>query len=672
MLYARVFLPTELAGDDNSIHLAEIAGIADALRAFDWNLWNASGNLGFPSAFYYQSLPQLTVALLHLATFSKVSLLFCYKLVVLLCLAGPPVTTAWALYRAERPLAEVFAAGVALLLVGGKSRWGIGADSLFSTGIFTQTFAFLFFGPALILGDRYLVTGRGLGLALALALATGLSHPFLGIVLGLYLVVRVVPLGELRAQLPRLVLFGVLLVAASAALWLPILVDYDSFGGFPARVRFEEGVPPAMFLPSILRFEIVTILGTKIPFVMARGELVDLSGLPILTLLGLGGLFVPAARRYAIWSVVSMALIMIGPSLGKTEDDLLPMIRLMAPLQWSHAVAAGITGLYATRSLAAWVTRRLQRARTTRARVPIIAGTLVLTLIVLGEVPTRVATLFRRPEVASHVRVAREELDTMLVHLAHQPRARVQVGTRLGTGNHFWAYLPYAYERFPAIASWGGAALQSSNNFVYLREDIDPAITAQLFDAPYVFMRPTFQNPIPPTAQVLASYQGYQLLKLPTAGFVSGVSILGTLPKHRFDRRKANLMWLRTNDARNGRHYEYAGSQLAHNAARLQLLRTEEMPSRYRLTMDVAQRGTAAVRITYHPRWRGTLDGQPLRLGRVSPDLIAFEVPEGTHTVELRFVRPSWHFLLYFASAMLLVGAFVWERRARRKNEATT
>ncbi len=641
-LYARIFQPGELLGDDLSIHLAEMASMARSLRALDFHLWNPSGNLGFPSAYYYQSLPQLTVVVLHLVTFGQVALLTCFKAVLLASLVGPAVTTAWAWRRAERPLAEALAIGAVLLLLGGKSRWGYGSDSLFITGIFTQTFAFLFFGPAVILGERFLATGKGLGASVGFGLLTGLSHPFLGVVLGFYYVLRRYQRKELGAQLGRLVLLGALLVVASSALWLPILVDYDSFGGFPSRVAFEEGVPPKLFLPSLW-----------------KGELVDLNRVPLLTLAGLLGLFVAPARRYTILSIVSAVLIMAGPSIGKTKDDLLPMIRLLAPLEWCHAVSAGVTVVVA----AAWCRRVLAR----RQRWILDGGMLLLAVLALVEGLPRVRTLAARPDVATNAKVARVELDALLPVLGKQPRARLQVSTKLGTGNHYWAYLPSVYQQVPAVAVWGGAALQSSPNFVYVREELEPAEVADLFDAPYLFLRTAGRGPLP-GAEMIAQTGNYALQRLPSRGLLIGASIVGTLPADRFERRRANLLWLRSPDARAGRHYEYVGSTLGHNAATFSTVSIEDLPSRYRFVVDVSAAGTVAARISYHPRWRATLDGAPLRLGRVSPDVLAFEVPEGRHTIELRFVRPVWHALLYLVSLLLVVGVAVVERRraARR------
>ena len=43
------------------------------------------------------------------------------------------------------------------------------------------------------------------------------------------------------AEVPRLIVLGVAMLLAAMPVWLPLLVDYDGFGGFPHRVNDEVG-----------------------------------------------------------------------------------------------------------------------------------------------------------------------------------------------------------------------------------------------------------------------------------------------------------------------------------------------------------------------------------------------------------------------------------------------
>ena len=53
--------------------------------------------------------------------------------------------------------------------------------------------------------------------------------------------------GGWRAGARRLaILLGAVLLGSSF-FWLPVLVDYEAFGGFPARVASEVGIRPLPF-----------------------------------------------------------------------------------------------------------------------------------------------------------------------------------------------------------------------------------------------------------------------------------------------------------------------------------------------------------------------------------------------------------------------------------------
>src|SRR5262249_3507088 len=128
----------------------------------------------------------------------------------------------------------------------------------------------------------------------------------------------------------RLAALGALLLVGSAPAWLPVLADYAGFGGFPARVKGEDG-PGFRLLWSWL----------------AGGCLVGAWAGPIISALALAA--VPAAfalhrRPYLAWlAIATLALgfvLGVGRSL-KTEDDLFPAIRVLGPLQVTGALVVG-------------------------------------------------------------------------------------------------------------------------------------------------------------------------------------------------------------------------------------------------------------------------------------------------------------------------------------------
>src|SRR5439155_5186563 len=268
-----LFAPGEPFGDDLSIHFAESAQLVRAFAARDFSLWNFSANLGFPSGYYYQVLPQAIPALAKLVLGDSITLLLLFKICISLPVYLLPVSCYLALIALELPRPAALGGATAAGLVFGFSTWGLGIDSLFTTGLYTQAWGMLFYPLAVAYGSRFLASGNHLGIATLLVLLTGLCHPFIGFCL--VFVVPIVPWWRqgARTGLARIGILAVGALAASAFFWLPILVHYDSFGGFPARLSSESGLAPQKLLTLLL-----------------AGKVLDNGRLPILT-----ALLVPAA-----------------------------------------------------------------------------------------------------------------------------------------------------------------------------------------------------------------------------------------------------------------------------------------------------------------------------------------------------------------------------------------
>jgi hypothetical protein len=86
----------------------------------------------------------------------------------------------------------------------------------------------------------------------------------------------------------------------------------------------------------------------------------------------------------------------------------------------------------------------------------------------------------------------------------------------------------------------------------------------------------------------------------------------------------------------------------------------------------ILQRPAAVVlKMSYHPRWRATIDGAEVDTFVVAPGYLAVAVPAGTHAVELTYRAISgretaaWWGLAVVALAALAVCDLVSRRRAR-------
>jgi len=636
VLLAPLFRPGEPLGDDLSIHFSECAQLARALRGGDLAWWNPGGNLGFPSGYYYQVVPQLVPALVKLAL-PPVPLLVLFKLGIALPLLLTPLTCYRALRVAGVDAARALGGAMAVSCVLGASQWGLGADSMFVTGLYTQAWAILFYPLALAYGARYLGEGTGVGRAAGYAVLAGLCHPFIAFCLAPALALT--PwwrAGVARAALRAGILLAAVL-AATAFFWLPILVHHDSFGGFPARLASESGIAPARFAGWLL-----------------RARFLDEARVPVLTLGVLGACVLAWWRRGVLALLLAQGalfglLVMVGPLVGKVKDDLIAAVRFLAPMQLAWAAAAGMA--WVDGGGLAW--RRLARTRRPGLRWSALAGGMVALAIVLG---TAVGSQWDREQTARDFkRPHREELGELMTVLGERPRGRMLGGREWGTGSHWWLYLPFAYQAVPPLRVWGGAPLQSSPNFVYLREDRKIFQHARLYGLRYALTGKGFKR-IWPEGQVTAATANYQLMEVAGQSFLfapvrTGARIAAA------GRRAEVKRWLASPAAAAGEHLQIGGPAGAPAGPPAALVLSErEGLSRYDAEVAAATPTRFALRVSFHPQWRAWIDGVRAPVVRLSPDILAVDVPAGRHRLAFVFTRPWWTWVLMAATLLGFAG----------------
>ena len=617
-----LFVGKEPFGEDLSIHLLEIQRIAEALRHGDPNLWNTSANLGFPSGYYYQILPQLVPAVLFVVFAGHVSLVFWFKFALTVPFLLLPASTYYALRQTKLDEVHCFGAATAVGFVFGASPWGLGADSLFTTGLYTQAWAMIVYPLALVFVDRYVTSGTGFLEASVTALFCGLCHPFVAFSLAVPVLVRAV--WQRPFPLARLCWLLVGILGMSAFFWLPILVHYDSFGAFPARNLGEHGIRARAFFEMLF-----------------RGEFLDVGRLPVLTFLFAIGLLVrriagPTGTWLSIQAVVFGALIVLGTtSFGRIGDDLLPAIRFLAPMQFAMACVAGIA--------AAHFVRRGYRLRARGARwAALLASTAFFVYVAAksgGVMRERVRTADALPSIH------RGELDAVVEFLRHSPPGRVLGADVFGTGSHWWMYLPPTYAgQMSAIVAFGGAAFQSSANFVSVRKLT--STNARFFNLRYVLAMSDRAMPWKGARSIFQS-QNVTVYEVPNGGSFVPVSVVRSAPVERVARRKATAEWLLSGESGKNEVYAIGWSTEATDTANTRVVSENEAPSRFSAAIEVTESpAVVALTQTYHPAWRVTIDGAPATLRRVTPDFPAVVVPVGSHAVVFRFVRPWWTFVL--------------------------
>lgn len=661
--YAGVFRG-EPGGDDLTFHLGEIRRLADCFAAGDFDLWNTSANAGYASAYYYQVLPLAVPA--AFAALTGTGVLFWFQL----CIFAGLVLVPLAGYRGMRLLgatrwAAVAAATAVAFTISG-SKWGHGSEGTFFVGLYTQTWAFAAFPLALGHAVRWLLRGEKLAPAIGWGTFVGLCHPFAGVALGVAVAAgaiadAVTPIlarglrrlggqgvadvldrldvqprrheeaealsgGErsLGLRLLRLTLLGAALLVASASAWVPVIVDYAGFGGFPHRVEGEDGYG---FL--------------KLVHWYALGGLLDSGRVQALTW-SLPLVLVLARARYLRWlwgaAIAYAFLLSIGPHL-KTQDDLLPAVRFLGGLQIALGLGIG-AGLIAVGSwMHAVLSSRFGEKVAQRAVVATAIGLLA------GVVGWGAAVHASRVYPASIVRnTHRGEMAQVIDALSKQPPGRKQA--HKGATNHWWNLLPFVYAERPALLQMGGGGLQSSPNYDFLWTSRDPLRNAWLYDAPYLVFGKDAAKSMP-AGETIFRTERYEVRKVPSPGLVSPVQVMGTLPPGRKPAHQAALRWLSTGQGMKDQMLAYDGSGGAGPPPKAKVtnvrrqLSPGDLPD---ITADVTAEAPSTIvfRESWHPRWTGLVDGQVVPVRRLTPSFAALDVPAGQHAVALRFDRPWW------------------------------
>jgi hypothetical protein len=765
LIYAGVFRG-EVAGDDLTFHMAESARIADCLRVGDFDFWNPNANAGFASAYYYQVVPQLASAI-PAAVFGHH--LFFFQLSVFLPLVLAPA----AAYRGVRLMgATPWQAVIAALVIGfinGESRWGTGNAGTFHVGLYTQTWALAAFPMALGHAVRWATEARGLAAAIVWGAFVTLCHPFAGVSLAVALVAGMLAqlamrgvdavlrwigptligdpargtfhalcaaIGERWRDLPprpwlfelgRLAILGVCLAITWMPIWLPLICDYEGFGGFPHRVPDEVG--PG-FGPLLRWFTRGSIFD--------HGRAIVLTGaLPIVLLLArsrfLRWLWAPAVV-YAFW-------LGIGPHLGKTDDDLIPPVRFLGAMQVVLGLGIGVGFLWICKQIWEAVEGSLT-ARAGQVLLMIVAAGAVLLLeytimtappqagwlvilqrasggwlsisdailvavvaVAVGGVAaewglwnvlrsqyamrTAIAAIAAALTVllvlpggralASRVHVLSDfegshgdELHTITWLLRSQPPGRKQVGA--GAENHWWNLLSYEYGRRPSLLMMGGGGLQASPNYDFLWTVKDFTKNAWVYDAPILVFEKSNVAKMPKGPTLFETLH-YRAIRLPSPGVVSPVQVTGTLPAGRKPAHAAAITWFKTDEPRKDRVLAYPGSGAPGPAPQGTVRRSFRQdspggaPDIY-AEVDATAPTTFVARESWHPRWHAYLDGHEVPIRRVTPNFPAVDVPSGRHILTFRFERPWWMHASWLP--LPLISLLAWQLTRRRRSRSAS
>ena len=486
-----------------------------------------------------------------------------------------------------------------------------------------------------------------------------------------------------RDEMIRTLILGAGMIIAWSAVWVPLVFDYNGFGGFPHRVGGEEG-------PGFLELGHWYRIGALLDWASHLRFAVFTWSLPFLILFARDKLLRwlwPPALFYAL-------LLGAGPHMGKIGDDLFPAVRTLGAMQVVLGLGIGACAVIVGRML--WNTEweRVAGLPSYGVRTAIAALTAAIAMFVVipgwRALDERVRVLGNIPTLH------RDELFEITRLLQQQPPGRKQVGP--GAENHWWNLLTYVYGRIPATLQMGGGGLQASPNYDFMWTNHDYVKVAWVYDAPYLVFAKSGESKMP-IGETIGQTENYEIRKLPAPGLVSPVQVLAPLPpgyRNKDGGHQMALEWytgrptfetkrwleqfgvvLAGDEPMKDRVLSYAGYEGLMSPPDGKMLRAWHQDSPGDEAdivgeVEAKQPTTFVIRESWHPRWHAYIDGNEAPVRRVTPDFPAVDVPVGKHTIELRFERPWWAQLAWFMWPITALLGWLLNRWLQRRDASRT
>jgi hypothetical protein len=666
--------------NDGTFHAAYVRWAADRISQghspFD-GLFTPLG-LGFPIFHHYQVLPHI----LSGAAGTVIGADTAYRWALYLLLALWPI----AIYASARLFgfarSAAACAGVVSPFLMSLPGYGLEQGSFLwrGYGMWSLLWGMWFFPFALALAWRALDQRRSLALAALLLAATITSHALTGY-LALVVVVAFafVASGPWRKRVARAVLIVAGALAASAWLLVPTLRD---------RAWTRNSLPSGTFWTD--SYGAKKVLGW-----LVRGELLDHGRWPVVTVLAAVGLAVTIweartsrlSRALLALTVVSLVLFFGRPTLGPLVNllpiqDELFLPRMIVGVHLGAILLAGV-GLAALGRGVVTLVRRLPR---TVHPMVIGTGALVGIVLVLAPAWTQLrdyddtdATWISQQHQAD----ATQGADfAALVELARAGGGRIYAGLPTNWGAQFLiGYVPAVEQltnldadgigftgRVPALTE------PSEGRF----DDTNPA-NYQLFDVRWVIEPDS--RPAPPTGALVATRGHDRLYSVPTGGLMQvvdttpaitttsqGIDVAVDAFLHSDLPSQARYPLLALNGRDPGSPTLPGGSAEPSGLPGAVSLAYGSVDGVVGGVVTATRPAAVVLKMSAHPRWHATVDGEPARVRVVAPGFMAVDVPAGTHRVEFTYEAVSGAETVgWFAlGAIALGGLWMLDRRLSR------
>jgi hypothetical protein len=666
--------------NDNVFHYPIVADMVQQIEMghnpVDW--WAPEWSMGYPVLRTYQPLGHLIVALVYFALFKSVSLMTVFVWVRLFSVALLPLTFfvtarllsfSWLTSAAAAMLAPLISSAGLFGLEYGSYLWA-------GIGVFTQAVATHFFLLAIGFGYRAIRRGSGMAIAGIFLGLTFLAHFIFGYMAALSLcLLAVIPNREtpLLHRIARTAWVGSIAFIVAAFELMPMLLD----GKIINHSRWE----PVWKWESFGAGRVMQLLFT--------GDILDHDRLPIMTLLAVVGLIVyfrdraPGdslekypARTFIILAAALWILVFFGrpfwgpiiPLLGVSPDMQLHRVAGGAQAFLVLLAAVGLAGLWK------FLTQR------TNAVVTVV----VTAILFLPMVIERGKYLSNNREWGEKSLAAynanKTAIDAMLA-VAKDRGGRAFAGLAAAWGGKFKigdapVYSFFSTARIPALSFMYHSMSLTSETMT--RFNIFSSAHYRLMDIQTV-VAPKGES-LPDFLQPIAEVGPLRIFGAPGGGYFDVVDAFYAVTTTKENFYDVNDRWQQSSWVAARQHllldmFGDAPPQMPRLSPNDNLPAPPPFPfpgtvisekdgnQVYSAEIQAARRSYVLFKQTWHPNWRATVDGKPVKTAMLSPGFLGVPVGPGHHVVDLEYRPETWKSVLAIAGFLIAGLLLVGERR---------
>ena len=665
-----------LDGNDMALHrLLTEAAVEAITQGQDFtDPWQGSMSMGFPLSHYYQHLPHVTIAFVHVLTLEVFSLTDLLHWSTYLLLSLFPISIYWSLRHLGFDQISSAMGGLVAPLAATNGLYGFDFRSYVFAGwgLYTQLWGMVLLPPALAVGYRVLREGRGYFWATLLLASTLMSHLIYGymafLTLGILTLIQPIQIsnpmslaGTLLRSWRRLIILFLLVVVVTSYFLVPFFLDLEYFN----RSVWTDPRKFNSYGHSALVSSLVS------------GQLFDgVNRIPSLTYLVFLGFIVCLLRRRNERHLIPIAIFLLwlmlyfGRETWGSLIDLLPFSRDIHMHRFIGGVHLGGIFLIAV-ALAAPLRWAVSQSSIWRGWY--VTAALSLTMLVLLPAYSERTSYLQGNALGlrkSHegLDVMSQELSALLEKLKQLPPGRVYAGQKMPPGRRQnWGYRyniglirPYDLLHAEGLDMVGKTYHgYSLNSDVMIEFDERRWDHYNLYNARYVVAPEDIE--FPEFVQPLQQFGRLHLYQVETTGYFDLVGSDLTFAGGKADFYTAASSWLGSGLPKVKQHPVVSLGSLAREKDRQiplseavdVIANADTFPSPFRGTVlsekignnyfraevSVEHESMLLLKATYHPNWRATVDGVEANTVMLMPSFVGVRLLPGYHDVRIEY-RP--------------------------------